>query len=113
MIQYVTIDEKEYPLLFSMRAVFGFMNNNNVDSLQGVEQKVTLEYDALLELFEQASKKGAKKEGSDLVLTAEELEDRIDEDPELFMDLQKKFNESKVMEAMNKEASEEFADKKK
>lgn len=102
MIQHIKIDGKEYPFLFSFRAVFSFMNSSNIQSLEEADQATSLDFDALLKLYEQASKKGAKKAGDkELELTAEQIEDAIDEEPSLFVALQEAFEQSKVMRELN------------
>ncbi|MDR8390999.1 hypothetical protein NC796_07615 [Aliifodinibius sp. S!AR15-10] len=112
MIEYIKINDKEYPIKFSFRAVFSYMNGSNVETLEDANTEVLLNFDSLLKLFEQAFKKGAKKDNDfdGKPLTADEIEDAIDEEPSLFIKLQETFNNSKVMKAF---AGEELADKKK
>lgn len=101
MIQYIKINGKEYPLIFSFRAVFSFMDSNDLNSIKEADEKVSVEFDALLSLYEQAFKKGARKDKSfdDKPLSAEEIEDALDNDPELFLELQKLFGDSKVVQS--------------
>ena len=112
MIQYLEIEDKKYPFLFSMRAVFDFMNGKQLNTLSQMESAVSVNYDSMLELYSNASEKGAKKEGdTELSLNAEQIENFIDDNPELFFELQKLFEESAVMKATIEESEE--VDKKK
>lgn len=103
MVQHVEIEGEEYPFFFSMRAYFEFTKK------QGLEfDEIGLpDYDVMLDLYENASKKGADKEDSDKALKADEIEDFIDEDPELFTELLELFYESKAFKALSENADEE------
>ena len=48
-----------------------------------------------------------------MALSADEIEDYVDEHPELFFDLQELFEESAVMKATNKQGEEASKKKKK
>ena len=99
MVEYIKIDDEKYPFKFGMRSFFNLMNSEDIEFLDEVQ--VNMSYDAFLQLAEDASKTGARKDGSDeLVLTQAELEDAIDEDPQIFIELQEAFKRSKVVEKM-------------
>ena len=103
MIQQVTINDKQYPLLFSFRAVFSFMDGGNMTSIQEADNQMSVDFDSMLELYEQAFKKGAYKDDSfdGDPLSAEDIEDALDEDPTLFVTLQELFAESNVIKSFN------------
>lgn len=106
MVQHVEINGTEYPFKFGMREIYAFSNKNDVE-FDEVDQQISMDFDSFLELFHMASKKGARIEDSDLVLEPIEIEDAIDEDPQVFIDLQKAFEESKVVKKMQEQAGKE------
>lgn len=117
MIQYVSIDGTEYPFKFGMREVYAFTNRNDIefhqvdDRINGDEQQVraNVPFDALLEIYHLASKKGARKADTpDLELSEEEIEDAMDDFPNVFMDLQEAFMESKAMQKMQEQGEKEL-----
>lgn len=112
MIDYIKIKDIEYPLQFSFRAVFGFMNSAGLETLEETEQEISLDYDALLDLFAEAIKCGVRKDDKfdKNPLSKQEIEDAIDDEPRLFMELQTKFNQSQVIKTFNQSDN---ADKKK
>jgi len=102
MIQHIEINGKPYPFKFGMREVYMFTGDGAVDE---VNEGVTLSFDALLRIYHSASKGGAKKEGSDLVLSEEEIEDAIDEDPYLLDKFEQVFIKSKVIPYLEEKAA--------
>lgn len=101
MVQFVKINNKEYPFYFGFRELFRFSQKNSVE-FSDIQGKVSVDFDALLELFALASKKGAKRNDTpELVLTAEEIETAVDEDAALFTALQNAFTESQVFKSMS------------
>lgn len=108
MIQYIEIEDTKYPILFSFRAVFGYMNKANISSLEEAEKSISIDFDSLLSLYEQGFEKGARKdeEFDGDPLTAEEIEDAIDAEPALFQKLAELLNESKVMKSFKGEETD-------
>lgn len=104
MIQHVKIGGKEYPFKFGMREVFQLTSQQGVE-FDEADKRIAMDFDAFLSLFHLASKKGARLEGSDLVLSSIEIEDAIDDDPGVFMALQEALENSKVVQDMQ-QASE-------
>jgi len=109
MTHFIEIKDKEYPCRFGMRAVFNLMNSNDVEFVDDV--RVDMDYDTMLQLFEDASRTGVKREGGEK-LTADQIEEAIDDDPALFMRLQKVFQDSKVIQKFNEQNAEESDEKK-
>jgi len=99
MIQYAKINDKEYPFFFGMREVLDFSTKNNVE-FDDVQGAVSISMDLFYELYEAASAKGARRADSDLVLTALEIEDAIDDDPDLLGELQSLFEKSKTVKSL-------------
>jgi len=99
MIQHVKIGDKEYPFKFGMREVFQLTSKQGVE-FDEADKRIAMDFDAFLNLFHLASKKGARLEGSDLVLSPVEIEDAIDDDPGVFMALQEALENSKVVQGM-------------
>jgi hypothetical protein len=91
------------------------MNHNSIDTLTEAEQKVSINYDSFLEMYEVAFEKGAKKdddfEGEPL--SKDEIEDAIDMNPKLFQQLQELFDNSSAIKAFAGEAEEGEPNKKK
>lgn len=100
MIQHVEINGESYPFKFGMREMLTFSQKHGVE-FDEVGKEITLDFDLFLDLFCSASKKGARRsENSDLTISEQELEDAIDDDPELFMKLNEAFENSNVVQKM-------------
>ncbi len=102
MIHYVEINSKKYPFVFGMREVWMLSSGQGIE-FDDALQAVHLDFGLFLRLFESASKKGARRHAEEnggdvgaLSLTKEQIEDFVDDEPALFEDLQRVFNESKA-----------------
>lgn len=83
MIRLIKIGAVEYPFLFGQRAFYA-LNQSNGIGLHELGDRLTVDFDALLKVYAAASKRGAEKSGRlDLVLRADELEDIIDDFPDV------------------------------
>lgn len=105
MIQKIEINGKKYPFKFGMREIYTFSSNEGVE-FDEVDQKISMEFDSFLNLFHAASKKGARLTDSDLVLSPVEIEDAIDEDPAVFVKLEKALEKSSVVKELQKQQEE-------
>lgn len=103
MVQHIEIFGEQYPFKFGMREIYTFSNKNDVE-FDEVDQEISMDFDSFLELFHMASKKGARVEESEQFLTPLEIEDAIDDDPDVFLALQEAFAESKVVKKMQEQA---------
>lgn len=113
MIQYVEIAGEKYPFKFGMRELYTLTQRADIED-QDVEydeisKKITMDFGAFLELFHLASKKGArlhKRENEEeaKVLSEEQLEDAIDEDPALFGKLNEMFEKANTVKTLEKSA---------
>jgi len=97
MIQYVSIGKSSHPFFFGYRELFAFAQKKGIE-LNEMEQVVSIDFDSLLSLFVMANKKGIRKAKnigetgfSEEQLTAESLEDAIDENSDVLTQLQKAF----------------------
>ena len=54
MVQYLKIEDKKYPFLFSMRAVFNFMKGKHLNTISEMESQVSVDYDSMLSLYSNA-----------------------------------------------------------
>jgi hypothetical protein len=94
MIRYIKIGVVEYPFLFGQRA-FYTLNQSNGIALHELGDRLTVDFDALLKVYASASKRGAEKSGRpDLVLRADEIEDIIDDSPEVSAALNAAFSDA-------------------
>ncbi len=115
MLQKIKINDLEYPFYFGMREVYKLTTANNLEFHEAT-QRVSVDFDLFLELYHMASKKGvrkmAKEEGvsvdqyNHLVLSEQQIEDFIDEDPDVFEKLEEIFAESAAVKKMFDKADE-------
>jgi hypothetical protein len=101
MIYYVEIGGKKHPFKFGMRELFALSQQWNVqpETPEATLREVSMDFDAFLEAFILANKKGCRKHtaerGEEIeALTAESLEDALDDDPDLFTELNKVLEKS-------------------
>lgn len=103
MIQRIDIKGKVYPFRFGLREIHHFQQSARFDGdpndFVAAMTRVSVDFDAFLELFVLANKKGArllKDAEPDAANTIEKtaLEDALDDEPDLFRQLQDAFNVS-------------------
>lgn len=99
MIQYAEIDGKKHPFVFGMREMYNISRSAEVTEFDETVRRVAIDFDAFLELFHSASKKGCrhhlKETGEEIApLSEQAIEDAVDEDPELFTQLNEMFEKS-------------------
>lgn len=115
MIQFVNIAGEEHPFFFGYRELWAFTSKRGIQ-LDELEGKVTMDFDAMMDLYALASAKGVRKalaaglitEG--VPLSAVQIEDAIDADMRVMTNLQKAFVESSVF--ATKSATEDKGEKK-
>lgn len=126
MIHYAEINGKKYPFKFGMREVWKLSTGEGLE-FDDTLKAIHLDFGLFLKLFVLANKKGARRhvqevgEGKeeDFILTAEEIEDAVDDHPEVFDDLSEAFTESSAfkrlegnLEKKRKEATVNHSPKK-
>jgi hypothetical protein len=101
MIKFVNIAGEERPFFFGYRELWAFTSKRGIE-IDQVEQKITMDFDALVELFHLGSVKGVRKAvqagliSSGEPMSVEQIEDAIDADMQVMTDLQRAFVESSV-----------------
>ncbi len=119
MIQYVEIKGTKYPFKFGMRELYTLTQRANIEDTEAefdeIAKKVSMDFDAFLELFHLASKKGArlhKKENDEEapVLSEQEIEDFIDDDPSLFENLNAMFEKANTVKELEKKGDKKKTD---
>jgi hypothetical protein len=83
MIRYIEIAGTSYPFVFGHRAIAAFTATAKREYHQvGDMTQLSANFDAVLAMYEMASKRGSQKEGKpELALSASAIEDAMDEDP--------------------------------
>jgi len=109
MNKIIKVGDKDYKFHFGMR-VFWYVTNSGEIEFDEVDGRISSDYDSFLEMFILANESALKKsDGNKLDLNT--LEFAIDEDPNLMITLQEAFQNSSVVEKLQK-ATEEQAEKK-
>lgn len=118
MITYIKVDEVEYPFFFGMRELHTLTNARGIE-FHEVDQRVTMDFDLLLEIYHLASLKGVRKHAKEnnqpanqyahLVLSKEAIEDLIDDDPEIMLQLEAAFNNSNVVQKVEESNKKKIA----
>lgn len=92
MIYEIKAGEKVYPFVFGFRALFALGQRMGTE-LDDTQKALTMDFDVMLEMYERASERGARKSGNpELVLTALEIEDLMDDDFEFAKSLNDAFS---------------------